>query len=67
MLPTNRKQEVTQSCATVGVAEIPRSPPTSSGGGRQDEKEKYTKDRQSCAAIEWPDPPDHNPVLSGGV
>ena len=30
---TNRAQEVTQSCATVGVANIPRSPPAPSGGG----------------------------------
>ena len=50
--PTKRKQGVTRSCATVGVAKIPRRPPAPSGGGdRQDEKGKNTKNRQSCDTI----------------
>jgi len=40
--------KATQSCATVGVAKIPRTPRRRGRGDRQDEKEANTKKRQSC-------------------
>ena len=67
IIPPNKiKLKVTQSCATVRVAKkYPDHPRPRAGGERQDEKEKNSKHRQSCATIEWPGYPGHSPALSG--
>ena len=53
-----RENEKSHSPLPVRVVEIPRSSATPRGGDRQDEKERNTKNRQSCDIIEWHDYPD---------
>ena len=63
------KKKITQSCATIGVAEIPRTPPAPWGGGgsagrKRNEHEKHTVLCLNLAA-RLPRP-CHGPELGGG-
>ena len=62
---TEKEKTHTQSCATVGVAIIPRTPSTPRGGGRQDEKTQEPPQAQLNQARNTPklSPKSQKPCL----